>query len=135
MVTAVSEATVPQVSVIVRKAYGAGLYAMAGPGFGPDACLALPTARIAVMGPDAAVNAVYANKIAAISDPAERAQYVADRRAEYEQDVDLERLVSDLVLDGVVEPQDLRAELVLRLRYAGRRDRAFSERRHGVPPV
>ena len=45
MITAVTEATVPQVSVVVRKAYGAGLYAMAGPGFGPDACLALPTAR------------------------------------------------------------------------------------------
>ncbi|MGH9273342.1 MAG: acyl-CoA carboxylase subunit beta, partial [Acidimicrobiales bacterium] len=51
MVTAVSEATVPKVSVIVRKAYGAGLYAMAGPGFEPDATIALPTARIAVMGP------------------------------------------------------------------------------------
>ena len=69
MITAVSEATVPQFSVIVRKAYGAGLYAMAGPGFGPDATLALPTARIAVMGPEAAVNAVYANKIATIADP------------------------------------------------------------------
>ncbi|GMA88323.1 hypothetical protein GCM10025868_35730 [Angustibacter aerolatus] len=110
MVSAVSEATVPQISVVVRKAYGAGLYAMAGPGFGPDACLALPTARIAVMGPEAAVNAVYANKIEAIADPDERAAFVADRRAEYEQDVDLERLVSDLVLDGVVEPEDLRAE-------------------------
>jgi acetyl-CoA carboxylase carboxyltransferase component len=135
MVSAVAEATVPQVSVIVRKAYGAGLYAMAGPGFGPDACLALPTARIAVMGPEAAVNAVYANKIAAISDDAERKQFVAERRREYEQDVDLERLVSDLVLDGVVEPEDLRAELVLRLRYAARRDRRFSERRRGIPPV
>jgi acetyl-CoA carboxylase carboxyltransferase component len=135
MVSAVSEATVPQVSVVVRKAYGAGLYAMAGPGFGPDACIALPTARIAVMGPDAAVNAVYANKIAAIEDDAERAQFVADRRREYEEDVDLERLVSDLVLDGVVEPEDLRDELVMRLRYAARRDRAFSQRRRGVPPV
>ncbi len=135
MVSAVSEATVPQVSVVVRKAYGAGLYAMAGPGFGPDACIALPTARIAVMGPDAAVNAVYANKIAAIEDPAEREQYVADRRREYEEDVDLERLVSDLVLDGVVEPDQLRQELVLRLRYAARRDRSFSERRRGIPPV
>src|SRR5262249_15635428 len=54
MITAVSEATVPQVSVIVRKAYGAGLYAMAGPGFRRDACIALPTAKIAVMGPQAA---------------------------------------------------------------------------------
>ena len=51
MVTAVSEATVPKVSVIVRKAYGAGLYAMSGPAFEPEATIALPTARIAVMGP------------------------------------------------------------------------------------
>jgi acetyl-CoA carboxylase carboxyltransferase component len=135
MITAVSEATVPQVSVVLRKAYGAGLYAMAGPGFGPDAALALPTARIAVMGPEAAVNAVYAAKIEAITDEAERAAFVADRRREYEQDVDLERLVSDLVLDGVVEPADLRDELVRRFRYAAGRDRTFTERRHGVPPV
>jgi acetyl-CoA carboxylase carboxyltransferase component len=135
MITAVSEATVPQVSVIVRKAYGAGLYAMAGPGFGPDACLALPTARIAVMGPEAAVNAVYANKIEAIADPGERAEFVAERRREYEEDVDLERLASDLVLDGIVEPEALRDELVLRFRYSVARDRRFSDRRHGVPPV
>jgi acetyl-CoA carboxylase carboxyltransferase component len=135
MVSAVSEATVPQVSVVVRKAYGAGLYAMAGPGFGPDACLALPTARIAVMGPEAAVNAVYAAKIEAIDDVAERERFVAERRREYEQDVDLERLVSDLVIDAVVEPADLRAELVTRLRYAAGRDRAFTARRRGVPPV
>jgi acetyl-CoA carboxylase carboxyltransferase component len=58
MITAVSEATIPKICVIVRKAYGAGLYAMAGPGFEPDATLALPTAKIAVMGAEAAVNAV-----------------------------------------------------------------------------
>src|SRR5690625_3529026 len=63
MLAAMSEATVPKISVIVRKAYGAGLYAMAGPAFEPDCCLALPTAQIAVMGPEAAINAVYANKI------------------------------------------------------------------------
>src|SRR5207248_5546723 len=78
LITAVSEATVPKVSVIVRKAYGAGLYAMAGPAFDPDAVIALPTASIAVMGPEAAVNAVFANKIAAIDDPAERDRYVAE---------------------------------------------------------
>ena len=135
MITAVSEATVPQISVIVRKAYGAGLYAMAGPGFGPDATLALPTARIAVMGPEAAVNAVYANKIAEIADPAERDQFVQDKRREYEQDVDLERLASDLVLDAIIEADELRSELVRRLAYAARRDRTFSDRRRGVPPV
>src|SRR6185295_18835883 len=83
MVTAVSEATVPKVSVIVRKAYGAGLYAFAGPAFGPDACVALPTARIAVMGPEAAINAVYANRIAAIEDAEEREQFINERRAEF----------------------------------------------------
>ncbi len=135
MVSAVSEATVPQFCVVVRKAYGAGLYAMGGPGFGPDATLALPTAKIAVMGPEAAVNAVYANKIASIADPTERAAYVAARRAEYEEDVDLERLAADLVVDGVIEADALRAELLHRLRYAARRDRHFSERRRSVPPV
>ncbi len=66
MISAMGEATVPKISIVVRKAYGAGLYAMAGPAFEPDCCLALPTASIAVMGPEAAVNAVYANKIAAL---------------------------------------------------------------------
>ncbi len=135
MITAVSEATVPQFCVVLRKAYGAGLYAMAGPGFGPDATLALPTARIAVMGPEAAVNAVYANRIAGITDEAEREAFIQDKRTEYLEDVDLERLAADLVVDGVIEADHLRDELLRRLRYAERRDRSFSERRRSVPPV
>ena len=138
MVSAVSSATVPQFCVVVRKAYGAGLYAMAGPGFGPDATIALPTARIAVMGPEAAVNAVYANKIAeveAAEGPEARDAFVAARRAEYEEDVDIERLAADLVLDSIIEADELRADLVRRLAYAARRDRHFSERRRSVPPV
>jgi acetyl-CoA carboxylase carboxyltransferase component len=135
MITAVSEATVPKVSVIVRKAYGAGLYAMAGPAFEPDACIALPTAKIAVMGPEAAINAVYANKIAEIADEGERAAYVKELQADYEKDVDLLHLASELVVDAVVQPEDLRREVVLRLAMAAGKGRAFSERRHGVPPV
>ncbi len=135
MITAVSEATVPQVSVVVRKAYGAGLYAMDGPGFMPDACIALPTAKIAVMGPQAAVNAVYANKIEAIDDADERATYVAERRAEYEQDVDLLRLASDLVLDAVIEPSELRAELIRRYSVLVGKPRERTAKRHGVPPT
>ena len=135
MITAVAEATVPKVSVIVRKAYGAGLYAMSGPAFEPEATIALPTAQIAVMGPEAAVNAVFANKIEAIEDEGERAQFVSDRRAEYEKDVDLLRLASELVLDAIVEPETLRDEIIARLAVAGGKERAFSARRHGVPPV
>jgi acetyl-CoA carboxylase carboxyltransferase component len=135
MITAVAEATVPTVSVIVRKAYGAGLYAMGGPGFGPDACLALPTAKIAVMGPEAAINAVYANKIAEIADETERAAYVERLRKEYEADIDILRLASELVIDAIVEPADLRRELIARFAAAATKDRHFSTRRHGVPPV
>ncbi len=135
MITAVSEATVPKISVIVRKAYGAGLYAMSGPAFEPVATLALPTAKIAVMGPEAAVNAVFANKIAAIEDEAERAEFVTEQRGIYEEDVDLLRLASELVVDAVVEWEDLRAEIHRRLLRAEGKDRHFSSRRHGVPPV
>jgi propionyl-CoA carboxylase beta subunit len=135
MITAVAEATVPTVSVIVRKAYGAGLYAMCGPGFSPDACLALPTAKIAVMGPEAAVNAVYFNKIAAIEDEDERAAYVAGLREEYETDIDILRLAADLVIDAIVEPEQLRDDLIARLAAAQTKSRHFSDRRHGVPPV
>lgn len=135
MITAVSEATVPKVSVIVRKAYGAGLYAMSGPAFEPEATLALPTAKIAVMGPEAAVNAVFANRIAAIEDDAEREAFVEEQRRLYEEDVDLLRLASELVIDGIVEWADLRTEVHRRLVRARDKDRHFSSRRHGVPPV
>ncbi|HEY0530917.1 MAG TPA: carboxyl transferase domain-containing protein, partial [Actinoplanes sp.] len=135
MITAISEATVPKICVIVRKAYGAGLYAMAGPGFDPDATIALPTAKIAVMGAEAAVNAVYANKIAALGSDEERAAFVAERRAEYERDIDIMRLASELVVDTVVEPADLRDELIRRYAAARGKDRGFSRRRHGVTPV
>jgi acetyl-CoA carboxylase carboxyltransferase component len=135
MITAVAEATVPKISVIVRKAYGAGLYAMCGPAFDPDACLALPSAQIAVMGPEPAVNAVFFNKIQAIEDEAERAAFVAEKRAEYEADVDLVRLAAELVVDAVVEPEDLRAELITRFALARTRVRDDFSRRHGVPPV
>src|SRR5262249_18726448 len=134
MITAISEATVPKICVIVRKAYGAGLYAMAGPGFEPDATLALPTAKIAVMGAEAAVNAVYANKIAALT-PAERADFIAAKREEYEADIDIVRLASELVVDAIVEPYELRDELISRYAVAANKERHFSRRRHGVTPV
>jgi acetyl-CoA carboxylase carboxyltransferase component len=135
MITAIAEATVPKVCVVVRKAYGAGLYAMAGPGFEPDATLALPTAKIAVMGAEAAVNAVYANKIAAMEDAGEQEQFVRARREAYEADIDVLRLASELVVDAIVEPEDLRSELIARLAAAQGKDRGFSRRRHGVTPV
>src|SRR4249920_2580592 len=125
MISAVSEATVPKLSVVVRKAYGAGLYAMAGPAFEPDACLALPTASIAVMGPQAAVNAVFYNQLQAIEDPEERAAKTEELRREYAEDIDILHLASELVVDAVVQPEDLRDELVRRFALAAGKERAW----------
>lgn len=135
MISAVSEATVPKICVILRKCYGAGLYAMCGPAFEPDATVALPTAQIAIMGPEPAVNAVFYNRIQAIEDPDERAAYISERRAEYEADVDLLRLASDLVFDAVVQPEDLREDLIRRIGLAQHKSRHFTDRHNGVTPV
>jgi len=135
MISAVSEATVPKISVIVRKAYGAGLYAMAGPAFEPDATIALPGASIAVMGPEAAVNAVFLNQIQAIDDEAEREEFIRAKRAEYSADIDILHLASEMVIDAVVEANDLRADLIRRFHAAEDRDRSFTERRNPITPA
>jgi acetyl-CoA carboxylase carboxyltransferase component len=126
---------VPKISVIVRKAYGAGLYAMAGPAFEPDCCIALPSASIAVMGPQAAVNAVFYNQIQAIEDEAGREEFVARKREEYAADIDLMRLASELVVDAVIDPAELREDLIRRFALAAEKDRSFAERRNPITPA
>ncbi len=135
MISAVSEATVPKLSVIVRKAYGAGLYAMAGPAFDPDATIALPWASIAVMGPQAAINAVFYNQLQAIEDPDERAAKTEELRVEYAQDIDILHLASEMVVDAVIEPDDLRVEVARRFAHAERKARDWPRKRNPVTPV
>ncbi len=135
MISAMSEATVPKLSVIIRKAYGAGLYAMAGPAFDPDACIALPGASIAVMGPSAAVNAVFFNQLAAIEDPSQREAKVQELRLEYAAGVDILHLASEMVIDAIVEPEDLREDLVRRFALAAGRTREWPAKRNAVTPV
>jgi acetyl-CoA carboxylase carboxyltransferase component len=135
MISAVSEATVPKISVVVRKAYGAGLYAMAGPAFDPDCCLALPTASIAVMGPEAAINAVYYNQLAAIEDPDARAARRQELLAEYADDIDILHLASELIVDAVIQPEDLRAELIRRFALAEGKERAWPAKHNPVTPA
>ena len=135
MISAVSEATVPKISVIVRKAYGAGLYAMAGPAFDPDCCLALPSASIAVMGPSAAINAVYYNELQAIADEDERAARTEELRREYAEDIDILHLASELVVDAVIEPEELREELIGRFAHAAGKRREWPAKRNPVTPV
>jgi acetyl-CoA carboxylase carboxyltransferase component len=135
MISAVSEATVPKISVIVRKAYGAGLYAMAGPAFEPDCCIALPSASIAVMGPQAAINAVYYNELQAIDEEGERASRTEQLRAEYAEDIDILHLASELVIDALVEPDALRGELIRRFAHAAEKRREWPAKHNPVTPV
>ncbi|MBI4392742.1 MAG: acyl-CoA carboxylase subunit beta [Euryarchaeota archaeon] len=129
---ATSTATVPKFCVVVRKAYGAGIYAMCGPAFEPEATLALPGAEIAVMGAEAAINAVYRRHIDAIKDPAERERFIAEKRESYKADIDVHVMADDLVVDHVVPPSELRDELIKRLRAARHKDHPLPGKKHGT---
>jgi acetyl-CoA carboxylase carboxyltransferase component len=134
MVFATSRATVPKICVVVRKCYGAGLYAMCGPAFEPDAALALPQGQVAIMGPEPAVNAVYYNKIMELPE-AERAAYVKQKRDEYAEDVDIYKLASEMLVDGIVAGGELRGELIKRLAFAESKQQEFPARRNPIVPV
>ncbi len=129
---ATSTATVPKVCVAVRKAYGAGIYAMCGPAFEPDGVIALPGAEIAVMGAEAAINAVYARQLAAITDEAEREQRIEELRAEYRKDIDIHVTADDLIVDHIVPPSDLRKELIARLNTYETKHLPLPRRGHGT---
>ncbi len=113
MIHAVSNAPVPKISLIVRKAYGAGLYAMCGGAFGSDAVLALPSAKIAVMGPEPAVSAVYYNQMQAMEEN-ERAQFVREKVEAYEREVDILKLASELIVDDIIGFEAVRSTLIHR---------------------
>jgi acetyl-CoA carboxylase carboxyltransferase component len=108
---------------------------MCGPAFDPDACLALPTASIAVMGAQAAVNAVHYNRIQGVPEGAEREALVQKLRDEYREDVSLEKLASELVVDAVVPFDALRHEVGARLSLARGRRTERVRRKHLVPPM
>jgi len=135
MITAMASAEVPKFSVILRKSYAAGYYAMCAPGFEPRASIALPGATIGPMAAEASVNAMYAKKIEAIGDPAARAAFVDERLAEQNADLTLLRVAADLVVDTVVEPERLRDELIARLADAAGWERGPQRRHHHSSPV
>jgi acetyl-CoA carboxylase carboxyltransferase component len=133
-IAAVSQAVVPKISVIVRKCYGAGLYAMAGPAFGTDAVIALPTAQIAVMGPEAAINAVYANQIAELPEE-QREPFRKMMEAKYAEDIDIFHLASEMIVDTITPFEALRGELIARFSVYQTKEVRFSECRNPIYPV
>lgn len=135
MISAISEATVTKISVVLRKAYGAGLYAMCGPGFEPECCLALPSATIAVMGSEPAINAVYYNKIEEICDPEARKAFINEKINEYEKDINIYHLASELAVDAIIPDRLLRKELITRFNMYSTKDIPMVNKKHGVIPV
>lgn len=135
MLSAVCEATVPRICVLVRKAYGGGYLAMSGAPTHPDAMLALPTAMPALVGPEAAVNAIYYNQIMELPED-ERGAFVAAKRDEYAVDIDVYKAAADtFAAEDVVEPGMLRDDLINRFRIYSRRPSTMIVRRSAVHPV
>lgn len=132
MIYATSSATVPKQTVVVRKAYGAGIYAMGGPAYDPESVIGLPSGEIGIMGPEAAINAVYARKLASIDDPDERASMEAQLRAEYREDIDIHRMASEVVVDEIVPPSELRKELVQRFDFYRSVEKSLPNKKHGT---
>jgi methylmalonyl-CoA decarboxylase subunit alpha len=132
MLYATSEATVPKITVIMRKAYGAGYYVMCGKGYGPDVIVAWPFAEISVMGPEGAVNIIFNKQIDAASDPeATRAQMIEAIRAQ----INPYLAAGWAMIDDVIDPAETRRVIVRGLEQA--RDKTVDRpwRKHGNIPV
>lgn len=130
--SAIAACTVPRICVVLRKSYGAAYMAMSGATFDPDATIALPAAKMAIMGPEAAVNAIWAKRIEAIEDPAECEAFVAARRAEYLVNLDVFRAASEFYVDSVIPGDRLRRELTLRMAHYADKSRESVRRHHAV---
>jgi acetyl-CoA carboxylase carboxyltransferase component len=132
MIYATSEATVPKQCVVVRKAYGAGIYAMSGPAYDPESTIALPSGEVGIMGPEAAINAVYARKLAEIDDEQERKETEQRLREEYREDIDVRRMASEVVIDEIVPPSSLREQLQNRFAFYEDVEKDRPSKKHGT---
>jgi methylmalonyl-CoA decarboxylase subunit alpha len=132
MLYAVSRATVPKVTVVVRKAYGAGYYVMCGKAYEPDLIVAWPTAEISVMGPEGAVNIIGRSAIEASDDP-EKTR--AAMLAEVKKNIDPYIAAGNAVIDDVIDPRETRPTIINGLRMAAGKRIERPWRKHGVMPV
>jgi acetyl-CoA carboxylase carboxyltransferase component len=132
MLYAVSRATVPKVTVVVRKAYGAGYYVMCGKAYEPDLIVAWPSAEISVMGPEGAVNIIGRSAIEASDDPdATRERMLA----EIKKNIDPYLAAKNATIDDVIDPRETRPTIVRGLRMAKYKQIQRPWKKHGVMPV
>jgi acetyl-CoA carboxylase carboxyltransferase component len=132
MLYAVSRATVPKITVIVRKAYGAGYYVMCGRAYEPDLIVAWPSAEISVMGPEGAVNIIFRKEIEASEDPdATRAQMIQGIR----RTIDPYIAAGNAMVDDIIDPRETRPTVIRALEMAQTKRVERPWKKHGVMPV
>jgi acetyl-CoA carboxylase carboxyltransferase component len=132
MLHAVASATVPKVTVILRKAYGAGYYVMNGRAYEPDLIVAWPSAEISVMGAEGAVEIVMRKLVEEAEDPvAKRAELVAA----YQGLIDVYVAARNGMIDDVIDPRETRPAIVRALELSEGKKVERPWRRHGVMPV
>jgi len=134
MLFAVSEATVPKISVILRKSYGAGYFVMNGYAYEPDYLVAWPTAEIAVMGPDGAVNIIHRKTLEAVPEE-ERAQRRLELAEEIRANIDPYVAAGHALVDDVIDPADTRSAIWRGLELSASKRVERPWRKHGVLPV
>jgi acetyl-CoA carboxylase carboxyltransferase component len=132
MLYAVSEATVPKVTVVVRKAYGAGYFVMCGRAYEPDLIVAWPTAEISVMGPEGGTNIIFRKEIAAAADPAEER---ARRVEEFRRLINPYIAAGGALIDDVIDPRETRPVVIRALEMARSKKVERPWKKHGVMPV
>jgi acetyl-CoA carboxylase carboxyltransferase component len=132
MLYAVSRATVPKVTVVIRKAYGAGYYVMCGKAYEPDLIVAWPSAEISVMGPEGAVNIIFRKAIEASPDPdATRAEMIEGIR----KTIDPYVAAGNAMIDDVIDPRETRPVVISALEMAQTKRVQRPWKKHGVMPV
>lgn len=129
---AYSEASVPKVTVILRKAYGGGYIAMNSRHLGADLVFALPTAEIAVMGPEGAANIIFGRQIRESEDPAAtRAEKVQEYKEKFANPY---VAAAKGFVDAVIEPAQIRESLIQTIRVSGEKTEYAPKKKHGLPP-
>jgi acetyl-CoA carboxylase carboxyltransferase component len=135
MLYAVSRATVPKITVVVRKGYGAGYYVMCGKGYKPDLIVAWPTAEISVMGPEGAVNIAFRKMIEAAGDKEEQDQMRAMLVEQFRALITPYTPAAWTHIDDVIDPRDTRKVIYNALVMAEHKKMDLPPRKHGIMPV
>lgn len=132
MLYAVANATVPKITVVLRKAYGAGYYVMNGRAYEPDLIVAWPSAEISVMGAEGAVEIVFRKQVEAAEDPAATRQQLID---DYRKIIDVYIPARNAMIDDVIDPRETRPTIIGALEMAEGKRVQRPWKRNGVVPV